>query len=103
WEKPADGPRDWEVNYREVDSVVRKWLSKLGSACFLLANPWNYQDIVGRWAVDFEGQVEAFWTNQKLNTTKAVEQFEEAVYQNRLIHDGDPNLARHIENSHVEE
>lgn len=103
WEKPADAPRDWEVNYREVDSVVRKWLARLGPSCFLLANPWNYQDIVGRWAVDFEGQVEAFWTNQKLNFTKAVEQFEEAVYTERLIHDNNPDLARHIDNCHVED
>lgn len=103
WEKPSDAPRDWEVNYREVDAVVRKWLTRLKPSCYLLANPWNYQDIVGRWSVDFEGQVDAFWTNQKLNTTKAVEQFEEAVYTHRLSHTGDGDLARHVENCHVEE
>lgn len=103
WEKPENAPKDWEVPYREVDTAVRKRLKRLHQKCLLLADPWQYQDIVGRWSVDFEDAVEEFWLNQKLKFAKAVDSFEEAVFAGRIVHDGSPALERHVLNAHKEE
>jgi len=102
WEQPDPTPRGWEVPYQKVDKAVRSRLKKLHQHCLLVADPWQYQDIVGRWAVDFEDTVEEFWLSQKLNTAKAVDSFAEAVYAERITHGGDANLSRHVLNCHRE-
>lgn len=102
WEKPKGAPKDWEVPYLEVDARARKWLAK-DNVYYLLANPWQWQDIVGRWSVDHDTKVEEFWMNQPLKVSKAVDQFEEALFAERIVHSGDPNLTRHVMNAHTEE
>lgn len=103
WEKPDDGNKDWEVPFQEVDTKVRKWLAR-DNVYYLCGNPWNgWQDIIGRWSVDFEGKVEEFWMNQPLKVAKAVDQFEEAIFSDRLHHSGNSNLTRHVMNAHIEE
>lgn len=103
WEMPAEEPQGWEVPFREVDAVARRWMNKLSKNCWIYANPWGYQDVVGQWAVDYEDMVEGFWSSQKLKVAKAVDAFEEAVMTKVLKHDGDKALARHVDNCHVEE
>jgi phage terminase large subunit-like protein len=102
WEKPANASPEWEVPVRSAVARVKKYM-KQDRTRYLMADPWTIQDIVGRLAVDFEDQVEEFWLNQHLKQAKAVDQFEEAVYQGRVIHGGDFNLSRHILNAHTEE
>lgn len=103
WEKPDPAPKDWEIPYLDVDTAVRKRLKRLQPLCLLVADPWQYQDIVGRWSVDFEDAVEEFWLSQKLKLAKAVDSFAEAVYAERVVHAGDINLQRHVMNAHREE
>lgn len=103
WEKPDDGNKLWEVPFKDVDTTVRKWLAR-DNVYYLCGNPWNgWQDIIGRWSVDFEDKVEEFWMNQPLKVAKAVDQFEEAIFSERLVHSGDVNLTRHVMNTHIEE
>ena len=102
WERPHNAPNNWEVPVSEVDGRVRKWLNK-DQTTYLVAEPRNVQDVVGRWSVDYEGKVEEFWLNQHLKQSKAVDQFEQAVYSGRIIHNGEYNLERHIMNAHTEE
>lgn len=104
WEKPADARPEWEVPFHEVNVATRKWLDKLQPNCLLLANPQDWQDIIGRWAVDYEDTVEEFWVRSKLKMTDAVNQFEEAVYAGRIsISETDRDLFRHIDNAYREE
>lgn len=103
WEKPENAPKGWEIPYREVDTAVRKRLKKLKQKCLLVGDPWQYQDILGRWSVDFEDAVEEFWLSQKLKFAKAIDNFEEAMRAGRIIHDGNADLKRHILNAHTED
>jgi hypothetical protein len=102
WEKPEKAPQDWEVPYAEVDTVVRKWLEKDGCTK-LVADPDNWQEIVGRWYGDYPDVVEELWfTKNKAKGTKAIERFETTVQTRRLrLCDGE--LKRHILNCHTEE
>lgn len=102
WEKPDDAPRDWEVDYVAVDDFVRKQLEKR-DVYFAYADPHQYQDIVGRWAADFEDVFEEFWLSSKTKAGKAIEQLESAIKTQRVIWNDQPDLERHILNCHIQE
>lgn len=109
WEKPTNVPAnvDWELPVHLVDAKMRKILSK-DSCRYMCADPITLQDVVGRWAVDYpdandKPTVEEFWINQHLKWYKAIDQFEHAVYDGRVVHGGDFNLTRHVMNAFVEE
>jgi len=95
-------PKNQEVPYVEVDEFVRSALNFYNVKLFFAA-PQNWQDIVGRWYEEHEGIVEERWLNQKLMMSKATEEFETAVYAQRLVHDGDERLKQHIGNALIEE
>ncbi|MFC6021501.1 hypothetical protein ACFP2T_35700 [Plantactinospora solaniradicis] len=100
WEKPENAPRDWEVDYVEVDEFMRKQFAKR-DVFFALADPTSYQDIIGRWAADHEDVVEEFWFSSKAKAAKAVEQFESAVKAQRVVWNEQPILERHILACHI--
>lgn len=99
WEKPDKAPPDWEVPFAEVDTRVRKYLAM--DECFkLIADPENWQEIIGRWYADYPEKVEEEWlTKNRAKATKFIEQFETAAKSRRLSW-SDLNLRRHILNSH---
>ncbi len=100
WENNLQLP-GWEVPFHEVDARVRKVLNTY-DVVKLLADPTQYQDIIGRWYSDFEDEVEEFWINNKTKMAKAIEQFESSVYSKRLTYE-DSDISRHILNCHAEE
>lgn len=101
WWENANQQKGWEVPFVDVDSTVRKTLEKYDVAKFL-AEPSQYQDIVGRWYSDFPDQVEEFWMSNKTKQAQAVEQFESAVNSNRLVWEHE-DISRHVLNCHVDE
>lgn len=106
WEPPQDPQqaRDWEVPAANVDAVVRQYLEWMPEDCFMQACPHKWQDVVGRWSVDYEG-VEEFWTSQHAKMAKALEQFEEAVNGQRVLFGRDRSsdaLLRHVGNAYRE-
>ncbi len=102
WEKPDDAAKDWAVPFHAIDNRVRTLLSK-HNVHSLYAMPKNWQDTVGHWYADFEDQVDVkeFWTTTKAKMAKAIEQFETAVYTQRVLHPGDTKLTRHVMNAHA--
>lgn len=102
WEKDKDAPADWEVPYSEVDDKLRFLLGLDG--CFkLVADPENWQEVIGRIYGDNEEKVEEFWMSKnKGNAVKAVEQFDTAA-QGKRLRWRDPNLSRHILSCHTME
>lgn len=105
WEKPADARRGWEVPYVKVDNAMRKILDSQ-NVYSVVASPENYQEIVGRWSIDYEGDVvvEELWTTRnRQKTADNIEQFETAVSAQRMKHDGNETLRRHVMNCFVEE
>lgn len=101
WEKP-DNARDWEVDFVSVDLFVRDLLERY-NVVRMNCDPAYWQDIVGRWAADYEDIVWEFWTSRKKLMAEANERFQTAVYTGALKHPGDETLTRHVLNAHVTE
>jgi hypothetical protein len=103
WEKPDNADRSWEVPFREVDAVVRKTMDSY-AVWNGLADPWQYQDIVGRWAADYEDSWEEFWLTSKAKYAKAIEGFESAVNTGRTgWHPNQRHLEQHLLACHIQE
>lgn len=101
WEKP-DGSKDWEVDFVSVDLFVRDTLENF-NVIRMNCDPAYWQDIVGRWAMDFEGIVWEWWTNRKKAMAEANERFHTAVMLGQMKHNNDPVITRHVLNAHIEE
>lgn len=101
WETPM-GDRTAEIDYVQVDDYIRETLAMYNVVLFFVA-PQNWQDIAGRWHEAYEDVVEEFWTSTRLKMSRAVDEFEEAVYAKRIKHDGNNVLARHIGGCQIEE
>lgn len=101
WEKPENADRAWEVPFYEVDQYVRKQLEKR-DVYSVFADPHQYQDIIGKWAADYEDcGVEEFWLTSKAKYAKAIEGFESGVRSGRVVWNNQPELERHILSCHI--
>lgn len=100
WVKP-DGVRDWEVPFVQVDDKVREVLADY-NVVWMYCDPPHFQDIIGRWALDFEDTVFEFWTNRKSVISRALERFETAVVHKQITHDGNDILTNHALNAQYE-
>lgn len=101
WEKP-DGSKDWEVDFVSVDLFVRDTLEKY-NVIRMNCDPAYWQDIVGRWAIDYDGIVWEWWTNRKKAMAEANERFHTAIMYANIKHKNDEVLTRHVLNAHIEE
>jgi phage terminase large subunit-like protein len=73
---------------------------------WMFADPAYWQDIVGRWSLDYPDVVHEFWTHRRALMCKAIERFETAVLTGQLRYSSDPAhevLGRHVLNAHVDE
>lgn len=101
WERP-EGDKTWEVNFVAVDLYVRDMLENY-NVVRMNCDPAYWQDIVGRWSIDFEDIVWEWWTNRKKAMAEANERFHTAVETGSIIHPGDEVLTRHVLNAHTDE
>lgn len=108
WEAPVGANKNYEVDYLKVDRKVREYLDKYNVVA-LYADHRGYQDIVARWHVDHDEDsdnpvdIKEFLTSNKAKMAMAIEQFETAVTDKRMCHDGNEDLARHIYNTFADE
>jgi hypothetical protein len=106
WEKP-DGElgKDWEVPVLEVDELVRETLKEY-DVKWMFADPAYWQDIVGRWSVDYPNVVYEFWTHRRGAMCQAVERFKTALDTGTgILFSARPEhavLRRHLLNAHAE-
>lgn len=101
WERP-EGNKSWEVDFVSVDLFVREYLESY-NVVRMNCDPAYWQDIVGRWSIDYEDIVWEWWTNRKKAMAEANERFHTAVVTGNVIHPGDETLTRHVLNAHVDE
>lgn len=101
WEKP-DGAKVWEVDFVSVDLFVRDTLERY-NVIRMNCDPAYWQDIVGRWAIDYDGIVWEWWTNRKKAMAESNERFSTAVATGTIKHRNDEVLTRHVLNAHIEE
>ncbi|SDH19574.1 Phage terminase-like protein, large subunit, contains N-terminal HTH domain [Sinosporangium album] len=98
WEKP-DTDDDWEVDFLAVDAAMAA-AEKTYRVEWAYCDPAYWQDIVGRWSIEFgTKKIFEFWTNKDGRMVQALERFHTAVITGQLAHDGDATLTRHILNA----
>lgn len=99
WEKPVDGPDDWEVDSEAVSLVVaeafRRW-----NVWRLYADPPYWESTVAEWAGKYgEERVTEWWTSRWKPTAYAVRGFNNAISGGTILHDGNAHLTRHLGNA----
>lgn len=96
WEKPQTETHDWKVPRLEVAQTVR-------DAC----QKWNVVEIaadVSKWVTELEeweqeGLPVVTYPQSATRMIPASQRFFEAVVEGRMKHDGNPTLARHLNNA----
>jgi hypothetical protein len=110
WEQPT-GPAgaEWEVPHAEVDAVVRATFARYNVVGFF-ADPARWESYVAAWEASFHRQLKVkasgqhpieWWMTGSMarRTVQALEQFESAVVDGDLSHDGSSALTRHVLNA----
>jgi hypothetical protein len=110
WEQP-DGPagEEWEVPTAEVDNAVRSCFRDYSVVGFY-ADPAKWESYIANWEADFGKKLKVratqrhpieWWISGGRNylMVRALEQFQSAVVDRELKHDGSRTLTRHILNA----
>lgn len=100
WECPHDPTlaRNWQVPTVEVDATVRALFGQF-DVWRMYADPPYWQSWIAGWAADFPERVMEWWTNRRRPMKAALENFDTAIREGRIPHDGDKRLERHLGNS----
>lgn len=98
WEAPHGLP-EWHVPEQEVDDCVDAMFQRY-EVWRLYADPPYWQSWVAHWSGKYgEDRVIEWWTNRRRQMTHALENYDTAMKQGSLSHDGSAVLVRHIANS----
>jgi phage terminase large subunit-like protein len=101
WEKPTGLRSDqpWRVPAADVDEAVRA-LFKRFKVWRMYADPPYWQEWVAKWAGEFgEDRVIEWYTNRRRQMSAALENYDTAIREGSIHHDGNKDLARHIGNA----
>lgn len=102
WECPPGGEKrepPWQVPTEEVDAVVRSCFERF-TVWRLYADPPFWQSWIAKWAGEFGAeQVIEWWTNRRRQMTAALENFDTAIKEGGISHDGDARYTRHLGNA----
>lgn len=106
WEAPfGHDPKMqvWQVPTDEVDATVRALFAEY-TVWRLYADPPYWQSWIALWiGVYGKERVIEWWTNRRKPMTAALENFETAIKERQLQHDGDKRLQRHLGNARKHE
>jgi phage terminase large subunit-like protein len=98
WERP-EGHDAWLVPREEVRAVVDRAFQRWKVREFACDPPGWYTEI-DQWAEQYGAKVVLrFQTNSVKFMSEACSRFYTAVVQQKLTHDGDPRLSRHLANA----
>lgn len=98
WEKPQDAT-GWRIPSAEVEHAIRLAASEL-RVVEVACDPFRFERSMEELAAEGLPMTE-FRTNELARMVPACQGFSDAVLDGRLTHDGDPALARHVENAKV--
>lgn len=94
WERP-DGQDDWRVDVADVEEAIRQACHRY-SVRAVVCDPSFWKASIQKLADEGFPMVEL--PNSNARMIEATKTFEDAVYEGTLTHNGDPRLARHIDN-----
>ncbi len=101
WEKPYGAASDnWQVPADEVDQVVDELFSTY-NVWRMYGDPPYWQAWLAAWQGRYgDDRVIEWWTNRRRQMAAALENYETAITDGDLSHDGSEDLVRHIGNAH---
>jgi phage terminase large subunit-like protein len=112
WECPIDGEKrdpPWQVPASEVDAVVRRAFADY-RVWRMYADPPYWQSWIAQWqgVADWQDEkgkprVQEWWTTRRTPMTAALENFDTAIRDGTVSHDGDPRVMRHLGNARKQE
>ena len=94
WEKPP-GEDDWRVDVADVEDAIKAFCDS-HNVVEVACDPSFWKATLQHLADEGYPMVEI--PNSPARMMPATKAFEDAVYEKRLSHSGDPRLARHIDN-----
>lgn len=98
WEKPARNADDWRVPRAEVKDAIRQACREY-SVREIAADEWGWLDALEE--LEAEGLPVVTFPQTLSRMAPATQRFYEAVTSGRIRHNGDPRLARHLENAQL--
>lgn len=97
WERPIDDPH-WQVPMDEVEAKMYE-LCKTYQVREIAADPYRWASVLQKWEND--GLPVVIYSQSPARMVPACAGFMDAVMQEKLSHNGDPILARHLDNCTV--
>ena len=97
WAAPADDPQ-WRVPRAEVDAMIAAAFA-MWDVTELACDQWGWVDSIAKWSAAYPDKVVQFNTGSLQRMSPATDRFYAAVMDQTLSHDGDPDLAAHINNA----
>lgn len=97
---PSDAP-DWTVPRQPIHDAVADAFARF-EVVRMFCDPWHWRSELDGWAREYgESRVIELPTNSVRRFGPAVDRFRTVVAKGRLIHDGDPDLRRHLLNARM--
>jgi phage terminase large subunit-like protein len=97
WERPLDDPH-WQVPMDEVEAKMYD-ICKTYQVREIAADPYRWASVLQKWEND--GLPVVMYSQSPARMVPACAGFADAVAQEKLSHNGDPVLARHLDNCTV--
>lgn len=99
WEHPPH-VKEWQVPTEEVDALVEATFAQF-QVLRMYADPPYWQSWLAKWAGTEWGKerVLEWWTNRRKPMTYALNNFDTAIKEGQISHDGDKRLTRHLGNA----
>ena len=97
WEKQDTDDNNWRVDIVEVEDTIRKFCQEYPRVKEIACDPYRWQRTMA--VLEDEGYpIVEFPSTSAGRMVKATAKFTDAAVENRVTHDGDPMIARHIDN-----
>ena len=101
WEKSYHD-ENWIVPRDEVSATVRQTFEKY-NVLELSADPPGWHKALDEWQDEFPGKIVFYETNFRKRMIRATSKFYTAVVNKDIMHDGNPDLERHLDNCYLKE
>ena len=97
WEKPMDADDNWRVDILDAENAIRDFASR-HKVREIVCDPFRWQRSM-EILMDEGFPIVEYPSTSARRMVAACAKFYDAVSEKRLIHDGNPTLARHLDNA----
>jgi phage terminase large subunit-like protein len=98
-ERPANVD-NWRVDRSRIQRAIEHAFETYDVG-LVYADPWKWQDELQEWSARWPERIVEWPTNSNTRQAPTVDRFRTALAEERLHHDGDPDLTRHVLNARL--